>query len=589
MKKNNNETLKETFVLAVQSYRKGKIENAENFCYKILNIDDKHFDSISMLATIFARKNNYKEAKKLLLKAITIQPDSASTLNNLGTACKELGEYEDAKQYYQKVLKIYPNYTNANYNLGLIFHKLRDLEKAKTYLQKTVEIQNNYALAYFSLANVYVDLKNFDSAISSYQKCIEINPNIPGAHNNLGLVFRILNDFENAIKCYNGVIKINPNHVGAHHNLALAYKELGDFKNAIKSHEAAIKHEPSNPVHYYYLSELKKSTLNLELKKKIKKITQDNKSNERTLAYSNFLLAKYERKEKNYEKELSHLVEGHTNFFESNAKKFKLGVKYCFDDVIKISEGAEVEGFDKNINYELKPIFIIGVPRSGSTLVEKIIGSGETLIPMGEETQVLENYFNKKLLEKKSLNLGSTDSIRNELHEIYKSKCLISKKYKYNFTDKSLNNFFYLELVKKIYPKAKIVNCKRNIISSIMSIFQNNLTELAWTHDLENIFKYFDNYFNIIENFDEVYPNTIYHVDYEKLVADPENESKSLMKFCNLSWDKKCLEFHKRKDLISKTASNVQIRQAIYQHSINRYLPYKKLLDKYGKKYSWFN
>ena len=589
MKKNNNETLKETFVLAVQSYREGKIENAENFCYKILNIDDKHFDSISMLATIFARKNNYKEAKKLLLKAITMQPDSASTLNNLGTACKELGEYEDAKQYYQKVLKIYPNYTNANYNLGLIFHRLRDLKKAKNYLQKTVEIQKNYALAYFSLANVYVDLKDFDSAISSYQKCIEINPNIPGAHNNLGLVFRILNDFENAIKCYNGVIKINPNHVGAHHNLALAYKELGDFKNAIKSHETAIQHEPLNPIHYYYLSELKKSTLNLELKKKMKKIINDNKSNERTLAYSNFLLAKYECKEKNYEKELIHLVEGHKNFFESNAKKFKLGVKYCFDDVIKISEGAEVEEFDKTTNYELKPIFIIGVPRSGSTLVEKIIGSGETLIPMGEETQVLENYFNKKLFEKKSLNLGNTDIIRNELHEIYKLKGLISKKYKYNFTDKSLNNFFYLELIKKIYPMAKIVNCKRNIISSIMSIFQNNLTELAWTHDLENIFKYFDNYLNIIENFDEVYPNTIYHVDYEKLVADPENESKSLMKFCNLPWNKKCLEFHKRKDLISKTASNVQIRQAIYQHSINRYLPYKKLLDKYGKKYSWFN
>ena len=122
-----------------------------------------------------------------------------------------------------------------------------------------------------------------------------------------------------------------------------------------------------------------------------------------------------------------------------------------------------------------------------------------------------------------------------------------------------------------------------------MSIFQNNLTELAWTHDLENIFKYFNNYFEIIENFKEVYPNFIYELYFEKLVNNPEEESKKLMKFCGLPWDKKCLEFYKRKDLISKTASSVQIKQAIYKDSLNKYLPYKKFLNKYGVKYPWFN
>ena len=122
-----------------------------------------------------------------------------------------------------------------------------------------------------------------------------------------------------------------------------------------------------------------------------------------------------------------------------------------------------------------------------------------------------------------------------------------------------------------------------------MSIFQNNLTELAWTHNLENIFKYFNNYFEITENFSKRYPNFIYQLQFEKLVNDPETESKKLMKFCALPWDKKCLEFYKRKDLISKTTSNVQIRKAIYKHSLDKYLPYKQFLDKYGKKYPWFN
>ena len=122
-----------------------------------------------------------------------------------------------------------------------------------------------------------------------------------------------------------------------------------------------------------------------------------------------------------------------------------------------------------------------------------------------------------------------------------------------------------------------------------MSIFQNNLTELSWTHDLDNIFKYFNNYFEIIENYKEVNPNVIYELEFEKLINNPVEESKKLMKFCELPWDKKCLEFYKRKDLISKTASNIQIRKAIYKHSSDKYLPYKKFLNKYGKKYSWFN
>jgi len=122
-----------------------------------------------------------------------------------------------------------------------------------------------------------------------------------------------------------------------------------------------------------------------------------------------------------------------------------------------------------------------------------------------------------------------------------------------------------------------------------MSIFQNNLTELAWTHDLENIFKYFNNYFEIINTFNKVDSDLIYELEYEKLVNEPENESKKLMKFCGLPWDKKCLEFYKRKDLVSKTTSNVQIRKAIYKDSLDKYLPYKKFLSKYGEKYSWFN
>ena len=221
--------------------------------------------------------------------------------------------------------------------------------------------------------------------------------------------------------------------------------------------------------------------------------------------------------------------------------------------------------------------------------MERIIGSGKETIPIGEETTIIGHFIPSKVLEKQSLNLGNVANIRNELSNIYKDKGLISKEYNYTFTDKSLDNFFYLNLIKEIYPNAKIINCKRDTLSSIMSIFQNNLSALAWTHDLDNIFKYFNNYFEIIKRYNEANPNIIYELKFEKLINNPEEESKKLMNYCELPWDQKCLEFYKRKDLFSKTASNIQIRKPIYKPPLDRYLPYKEYLNKYGKKYPWFN
>ena len=114
------------------------------------------------------------------------------------------------------------------------------------------------------------------------------------------------------------------------------------------------------------------------------------------------------------------------------------------------------------------------------------------------------------------------------------------------------------------------------------------MPELAWAHSIEDIFRYFDNYFKIIKEFKDNNPNFIYELQYEKFINDPQTESKKLINFCDLTWDEKCLQFYKRTDLISKTASNLQIRKSIFKNSGEKYLPYKKIINKYGQKYSWY-
>ena len=193
----------------------------------------------------------------------------------------------------------------------------------------------------------------------------------------------------------------------------------------------------------------------------------------------------------------------------------------------------------------------------------------------------------EKIALKESFNLN-VENLKEKITERYKIKGLIREQNDYIFTDKSLDNFFFIGLIREIFPNAKVINCRRNALSSIVSILKNNLGDVSWAHKLEHIFQYFDIYYKKIEDFKKIFPNYIYELQLEKFVDNPEIESQKLMKFCDLPWDKKCLEFYKRKDLISKTTSNIQIRKAINKDSIKKYLPYKHFLRKYGDKYNWF-
>ena len=552
-----NLTIKETFELGVKNHQKNKLKIAENFYNQVLKVRPNHFGSIFYLGTLFTQIKRFDSAKSLLQKAIQNKTNYSPAYSNLGGVLKEIGEYEGAIKYCQKAILIDPNYAEAHNNLGGALRELGELQKA----------------------------------VDSYKKAIQIQPNFESAHANLGAVFLQLGEIHKAINCYEKLKQIESNPGNAHQQLGGLYVVLGDIQKAISAYQNALKYEQDNLVYYYNLIDLKKEILDLDLRNKICRIINDSNCTKKNLAYGNFLLSKYEKKDKNYKKEFDYLIKGHQYYFETEEEKHKNQVEHWLNELPNIEELLDFNKYRKKIkkiNHEIRPIFIVGVPRCGSTLVEKIISSGSKYIPTGEETAIISSFVNRKLLKKQSLNF-EIENFQIKLYEMYKQKRLIQKENDFIFTDKTLDNFFYIGFIKEIFPNAKVINCKRNALSSIMSIFKNNLPGIPWAHNLEHIFKYFDIYYKTIENYKRIFPNFIYELELEELVDDPENESKKLMKFCGLPWDKKCLEYYKRKDLISRTTSNLQIRKAIYKHSEKRYLPYKLFLDKYGYKYSWYN
>jgi len=344
------------------------------------------------------------------------------------------------------------------------------------------------------------------------------------------------------------------------------YAKLGQFQEAAKCLQTALKDKPNDLETFYMLHRLGEKVLDSTLENKIVKVISDSDCTKMNLAYGNLLLAKFEQQAGNYERDLNYLLRGHDYFFQSKKGKFEEELKYWFNILPRIEEIISLKKSNEN-NHHIKPIFIVGLPRCGSTLIEKVITSGTKQIAIGEETEIF--------------NLLIHQGSREKILEAYRQRNLIQAANEYTFTDKSLENFFYIGFIKKIFPNAKIINCTRDTLSSVMSILQTNLTEVAWAHHLEHIDQFFDLYHQKIEQLKTTFPNFIYDLNYEKFINNPETESKKLMEYCGLPWDRKCLEFYKRKDIVSNTASDVQIRKAIHKHSLNQYLPYRPFILKH--------
>jgi len=342
------------------------------------------------------------------------------------------------------------------------------------------------------------------------------------------------------------------------------YEKLGQFQKAARCLQTALENNSNDLETFYMLHRLGEEVLDSTLKNKIARVIGNSSCTKMDLAYGNLLLAKFEQQAGNYEKEFNYLLKGHDHYFQSKKIKFEAELKYWFNILPRIEKIISLKKLNKNNH--IKPIFIIGLPRCGSTLIEKVIVSGTKSIPIGEETGIFNTLIHQ----------GSEEKIL----EAYQRKNLIQASSDYTFTDKSLENFFYIKFIKEIFPNAKVINCTRNITSSLMSILQTNLTEIAWAHNLTHISQFFDLYHQKIEYFKTTFPNFIYDLEYEKFVNNSEEESKKLMKYCDLPWDKSCLEFYKR-NMVSDTASNVQIRKPIHKHSLNKYLSYEPFILKH--------
>ena len=570
------------FELALENQKNNNFGEAIKNYKKVLKTEPDHFIALFNSGLIFSKSKKYKSAIKCFERAVKIKPDNANCYNNLGNAYKDQGKLKESKIYYEKTIKIEPRHANAHYNLGSLYFVKNNIPKAEEYYQIAINLNPAHLNALFGLGLIFNQKEEIEKSIEVFNKVIKIQPKDFRSYNNLGTIYEKLGNLEQAKNYYKKVLDLIPKHPGAHNNLANIYVAEGKNEEAIDHYKEALKLIPNNFAVVYHLSLLEPEIIDTNLKNNIKKNLKNKNINKKNKSYANFLLSKYESRSKDYKKEIFYLDQAHQLYMDSEIKKLT-PQKYWLKNLPEINFLNNLKC--KVDSSDINPIFIFGLPRSGSTLIENIIASSSEDILGGEESDIINSYFKEKILKNKNINFNDHD-IQLDILNAYKKKNLI-KNNSSIFTDKSLENFFFLDLIKIIFPNAKLINCNRNPLSSLMSIFKNNLINLSWSHNINDILKYFNSYNEKNGIFKNKNPNMIYDVHYEKLVHNPEIETKKLLNFCGLEWKEKCLEFYKRKNLISKTTSNIQVRRPIYKDSSDRYTPYMKFFLKYKKKYKW--
>ena len=487
------------------------------------------------------------------------------------------------------------NNFQSSLNSAITEHRNKNFATAKTIYLKLIHNYPDSYLPQFLLGSLEIDVENYEVAIVNLNESLILNSEYIDTYLNLGYCYSILNRHEEAIKIYKKAVNLNffdikkNEHYKVISRLARIQVEAGEIQDGVNNYKTILKHYPNNLFIYYILYDLKEHILDKTLKNRIKKILKDKKINPVQEIYSNFLLSKFERENKDFYLEFDYLKKAHEVIYSNNENNFygknsfffnKLSnLRECYDDKFNI-EIREKE------RMSIKPIFIVGLPRSGSTLLEKIILEGDRKLRGGEETLIMHTLFNQ--IERDSNFKKNIESIVNSIIVHYERRGLINFNANLYFTDKSLDNFFCLGWIKKIFPNAKIINIKRDPMANIVSVFRSNFFNSSWSHRIEDICNYFNTYYNLIDSWEKEYKVPIFHLVYENLIENFNDETKKLFDYCDLNWSSEIKTFNKNKKVISKTQSMIQIRDPIYNKVGDEYKQLSKFFEKYLENYEWY-
>ena len=526
-------------------------------------------------------KGQQNAARNVFDELVNSIPEDSNLELQFGSLCIRLGEKTYAIYYFSRTVSREPDNASALALLGAAFLEDGKLGKAQSVLEKAIELQPNMYDAYVNLGAVKIKLNQFRIAAELLERAVSMKPSDAGSNANLAIVYRSLDRYDDAHKYAQKALKLDPRSASLWHLMGLIYADTGHPEEAINHFMKAIKIDKVLGNAYSDLAKARKlSGADSKIIAIFENALKESMSPSQR-AFIHFGLGKIYDDCKEWDIAFPHFRQA--NLLAKPSVEDTPPRKQ-FKQVKKIFTKSLLNSADLHGSQSSKPVFVVGMPRSGTTLIEQIIASHPQAAGAGELREISDIFSmictlnddenpmescrqhlnNDQLSEFTQGYLHKLDAIRNDADRI---------------VDKMPENFFNLGLIQVLFPNATIIHATRHPLDTCLSCYFQSFIEVSWSFDLGWIGERYCYYREIMDYWHQVLPqNRILTVEYEKLIEFPEAEIRRILNACNLSWDPACLSFNQTSRTVN-TSSLWQVRQPIYRTSKQRWTNYAKYLQ----------
>ncbi len=512
-------------------------------------------------------------------RALAGRPSDAAIHHSLGNVLLRLRRLEEAAASYRKALELDPRLTEAHNNLGNTLRDLGRFNAAADSYQRALELKEDSAEVHCNIGNVLVDLGRWQQAVDCYHRALEINPAYARANNHLGNALRLLNRPGEAETAYMNALKIDPSSTETLSSLADLRADKGAFDEAEALYRRAIAGKPDFARAWAGIAGLRKMTVGdggwLAEAQRVAALDLI----PRQEALLRYALGKYFDDVKQFDqafdnyRRANELTKTYRPAHDRRqlSETFDLIMQFYDRDWLNEAHGA-VDDRQRGADESQRPVMIVGMPRSGTSLAEQILASHPAVFGAGELP-----YWNLASPRVAAAAVrgepahGAVAAVAAEYLQMLREKSSDALR----VTDKMPGNFAYLGLIHGALPHARVIHMRRNPADTCLSIyFQNFHLVHSYTNDLGDLEHYYGEYLRVMDHWRSILPqDAILDVPYEELVADPEAWSRKMVEFIGLPWDPACLEFHRTARNVN-TFSRWQVRQRISKTSVERWRNY---------------
>jgi tetratricopeptide (TPR) repeat protein len=586
----------------------GRASDAVNLYRRALRLDPRHPQALNNLGNAFLTLGQFADAAGHYRLALEIEPDDVQILCNLANAQRRLGYHDDALANIRRALTLDPTSSIAHSHLGLILAATGDQEAAiASYRQalilnpKQVDALNNLGVAlrdlgfrrdavalharaiqceprraesHYDLGMALFEMRRFDDAIAGYREALALKPDHAPAHLNLGIAMRQRRRPVDAEASCRAALAIDPNYVDALAFLGELYADRGQFAEAERLFWQAIALNPDYAPAFASIATHRKMSVNdTDWVRGAEGLLAKRPSprDEISLRYA---LGKYCDDIKSYEGAFEHYARANALRKRQQAAYDGAKLTQHIDQIMRSCNSASIR--DRNAAAAVSPIFIVGMPRSGTSLAEQILASHPAVYGAGEVSfwDAAYRSFRQAELEGKV-----DDGLLSRMAKNYLEHLASVAPGDKRVVDKLPANFLYAGLIHKVFPRARILHMRRHPIDTCLSIYFQNFFNIGpYANDLEHLAHYYGEYRRITAHWRDVLPpGTLLDIPYEDLLDDQETWTRRMLDFVGLPWDPRCLDFDQTERVVI-TASKWQVRQKMTKASVGRWRHYERFV-----------